>query len=103
MFYGHRKKYDKVTSTCNYDYLQDVFEELYNDLENLGLKNTSLKVNLFSSKWAWWIEITTWNLCENKTSLDKEKDTLEKKNDWLTSFLIKFSCGPKAFDMILTN
>ena len=34
---------DKVNSNISYDDLHDAFEDLYEDIEKLGLKNASLK------------------------------------------------------------
>ena len=39
----------------------------------------------------------------SKFSLEKENDELLKKNEWLVSSLSKFSCGQKAFNMILVS
>ena len=43
------------------------------------------------------------NVENAKISLEKENEVLEKKNDWLTSFLSIFSCEQKSFEMILTS
>lgn len=45
-----------------YDELQDAFQELYNDLENLGLKKKIFqKANHLSSKRTWIIEKQVWS------------------------------------------
>ena len=43
------------------------------------------------------------NIENAKISLEKENEVLEKKNDWLTSFLSIFSCEQKSFEMILSS
>ena len=39
----------------------------------------------------------------SKISLEKVNEELLKKNEWLLSSLSKFSCGQKAFEMILAS
>lgn len=39
---------DEISSNLNYDDLQNSFEKLYKDLENIGLKNVSLKKKIQS-------------------------------------------------------
>ena len=88
----------EVNSKSNYNVFQDVLQELYFDLENLGLKNVSLKkkisclqneLNELKEKFE--------NIEKTKISFEKENGELKKKNEWLISSLQKFSNGQKNF------
>ena len=85
---------DEVNSNFSDEDMHDVFKELYEDFEKLGLKNNSLKKKIQELE-----EVKEkFSIVEiSKTHLEKENEILKKKNEWLTSSLSIFSCGKKIF------
>ena len=70
----------------------------------LDEKNTSLKKKVFEfQKELDDIKENFSKVEASKISLEKVNEELLKKNEWLVSFLSKFSCEQKAFDMILAS
>ena len=71
---------DEVNPNSNYNKFQDAFQELYFNLENLGLKNVSLKkkisclqneLNEFKEKFE--------NIEKTKISFEKENEELKRE------------------------
>ncbi|KAJ9680078.1 hypothetical protein PVL29_019380 [Vitis rotundifolia] len=91
---------DEVNSNFSDEYMHDIFEELYEDFENLSLKNNCLKKKIQELE-----EVKEkFSIVKiSKTHLEKENEILKKKNEWLTSSLSIFSCGQKSFEMILVS
>ena len=81
------------------------FEDLYEDLENLGLKKKmSLKKKIQKpEKELEKVQEKFSNVENAKTSFEKENDILKKKNEWLTSSLSIFSYCQKSFYMTLAS
>ena len=74
------------------------------DINKLNEKNTSLKKKVFElQKELDEIKENFSKVEASKISLKKENEELLKKNEWLVSSLSKFSCGQKAFDMLLAS
>ena len=89
---------DEVNSNFDND------EELLKDINKLDEKNTSLKKQVFEHKKE--LDEIKENFSKveaSKFSFDKVNEKLLKKNEWLISYISKFSCEQKAFDMILTS
>ena len=68
---------DEVNFNLNYEDLQEAIDELYGDLEKLGLKNVSLKMKTQSLK----KELR--NKQENFTKVEQEKISVAKENEVL--------------------
>ena len=82
---------DEVNPNSNYNKFQDAFQELYFNLENLGLKNVSLKKKISCLQ----NELNEFK--EKFENIEKTKISFEKENEWLTFSLQKFSNGQKTF------
>ena len=91
---------DEVNSNFSDEDMHVVFEELYEDFEKLSLKNNSLKKKIQELE-----EVKEkFSIVEiSKTHIEKENEILRKKNEWLTSSLLIFSCGQKSFEMTLAS
>ena len=100
-FMAFEEHEDVVNSNSNYNEFQDVLQELYFDLEKLGLKNVSLKKKISSLQNE--LKEKFENIEKTKISFEKENEGLKKKNEWLIYSLQKFSNGQKNFDMILVS
>ena len=104
---------DKVNSNSDFDYDYDYdydddisfeYDELLIALYKFDEKNTSLKKKVFElQKELNEIKEKFSNFEASKISLKKVNGELFKKNEWLVSLLAKFSCGQKAFEMILAS
>ena len=71
---------DEVNSHSNYNEFQDAFQELYFDLENLGLKNVSLKKKIYSlQNELKELKEKFKNIEKTKTSFERENEELKKK------------------------
>ena len=68
---------DEVNFNLNYEDLQEAIDELYGDLEKLGLKNVSLKKKIQS------IKKELRNKQENFTKVEQEKISVAKENEVL--------------------
>ena len=68
---------DEVNSNSNYNEFQDAFQELYFDLENLGLKNVSLKKKISS------LQNKLKELKEKFKNIEKTKISFERENEEL--------------------
>nr|CAN63732.1 hypothetical protein VITISV_039567 [Vitis vinifera] len=85
---------DEVNSNSNYNEFQDVLQELYFDLEDLGLKNVSLKKQIYCLQNELnELEEKFENIEKTKISFEKENRELKKKNELLISSLQKLSNG----------
>ena len=87
----------------NEDFIFD-YDDFLKAIYKVDEKNTSLKKKLFELQKE--LDETKGNFSKieaSKLSLEKENEELLKKNEWLVSSLSKFSCGQKAFDMILAS
>ena len=73
---------DEVNSNSNYSEFQDILQELYFDLENLRLKNVSLKKNIYclQNKLNEFEEKFE-NIEKTKSSFEKKNGELKKKNN----------------------
>ena len=97
---------DKVSSDSDSDDDEVSFEydELLIALYKFGENNTSLKKKIFElRKELDEIKEKFSKVEASKISLEKVNEELLKKNEWLLSSLLKFSCGQKAFEMILAR
>ena len=97
---------DKVSSDSDSDDDEVSFEydELLIALYKFGENNTSLKKKIFElQKELDEIKENFLKVEASKISLEKVNEELLKKNEWLLSSLSKFSCGQKAFEMILAS
>ena len=97
---------DKVSSDSDSDDDEVSFEydELLIALYKFGENNTSLKKKIFElQKELDEIKENFSKVEASKISLEKVNEELLKKNEWLLSSLSKFSCGQKAFEMILAS
>ena len=97
---------DKVSSDSDSDDDEVSFEydELLIALYKFGENNTSLKKKIFElQKDLDEIKENFSKVEASKISLEKVNEELLKKNEWLLSSLSKFSCGQKAFEMILAS
>ena len=97
---------DKVSSDSDSDDDEVTFEydELLIALYKFGENNTSLKKKIFElQKELDEIKENFSKVEASKISLEKVNEELLKKNEWLLSSLSKFSCGQKAFEMILAS
>ena len=65
---------DEVNSNSNYNEFQDAFQELYFDLENLGLKNVSLKKKISN------LQNELKELKEKFKNIEKTKISFEREN-----------------------
>ena len=95
---------DKVNSNFDDDEFIFEYNELLKDINKLDEKNTSLKKKVFELKKE--LDEVKENFSKveaSKISLVKVNEELLKKNEWLISSLSKFSCGQKAFNMILVS
>ena len=73
-------------------------------LKKLSLKNISLKKKIQQLEKKLEEVKEKFSIVEiSKSHLEKENEILRKKNEWLTSSLSIFSCGQKAFEMILAS
>ena len=97
---------DKVSSNSDSDDDEVSFEydELLIALYKFGENNTSLKKKIFElQKELDEIKENFSKVEASKISLEKVNGELLKKNEWLLSSVSKFSCGQKAFEMILAS
>ena len=97
---------DKVSSDSDSDDDDVSFEydELLIALYKFGENNTSLKKKIFElQKELDEIKENFSKVEVSKISLEKVNEELLKRNEWLLSSLSKFSCGQKAFEMILAS
>ena len=97
---------DKVSfdSDSNDDEVSFEYDELLIALYKFGENNTSLKKKIFElQKELDEIKENFSKVEASKISLEKVNEELLKKNEWLLSSLSKFSCGQKAFEMILAS
>ena len=97
---------DKVNSDSDSDDVEVSFEydELLIPLYKFGENNTSLKKKIFElQKELDKIKENFSKVEASKISLEKVNEELLKKNEWLLSSLSKFSCGQKAFEIILAS
>ena len=97
---------DKVSSDSDSDDDEVSFEYdgLLIALYKFGENNTSLKKKIFElQKELDEIKEKFSEVEASKISLEKVNEELLKKNEWLLSSLSKFSCGQKAFEMILAS
>ena len=97
---------DKVSSDSDSDDDEVTFEydELLIAIYKFGENNISLKKKIFELKKE--LDEIKENFSKveaSKFSLEKVNEELLKKNEWLLSSLSKFSCGQKAFEMILAS
>ena len=96
---------DKVNS--NFDNDEEFmieYKELFKDIKKLDEKNTSLKKKVFElQKELNEIKENFSKVEASQISLENVNEELLKKNEWLVSSLSKFSCGQKAFDIILAS
>ena len=81
-FMALKEHEDEVNSNSNYNEFQDVLQELYFDLENLRLKNVSLKKNIYclQNKLNEFEEKFE-NIEKTKISFEKKNGELKKKNN----------------------
>ena len=80
------------------------YEKLLKDINKLDEKNISLKKKVFEfQKELDEIKEKISKVQASKISLENVNEELLKKNEWLVFSLSKFSCGQKAFDMILIS
>ena len=80
------------------------YDELLKFIYKLDEKNTLLMKKVFElQKKLDEIKENSSKVESSKIPLKKENEELLKKNEWLVSLLSKFSCGQKAFDMILAS
>ena len=71
---------DEVNSNINYEDIHDAFEELYEDFEKHGLKNTSFKKKVQQlGKELREVKEKISNIEDFKTYLEKENEILRKK------------------------
>ena len=97
---------DKVSfdSDSDDDEVSFEYDELHISLYKFGENNTSLKKKIFElQKELDEIKENFSKVEASKISLEKVNEELLKKNEWLLSSLSKFSCGQKAFEMILAS
>ena len=98
---------DKVSSDSDSDddeVISFEYDELFIALDMLGENNTSLKKIIFElQKELDEIKKKISKVEASKISLENLNEELLKKNEWLLSSLSKFSCGQKAFEMILAS
>ena len=95
---------DEVNSNFSDEDMHDVFKELYEDFEKLGLKNNSLKKKIQELEKELQEVKEKFSIMEiSKTHLEKENEILRNINEWLTSSLSIFSCGQIFFEIILTS
>ena len=98
---------NKVNSDYDYDYDDDIsfeYDEFLIALYKFDENNTSLKKKVFKlQKELDEIKEHFSKVEASKISLEKINKELIKKNEWLVSSLAKFSCGQKAFEMILPS
>ena len=66
----------EVNSNSNYSEFQDIFQELYFDLDKLGFKNVSLKKKISCLQ-------NELNEHENFENIEKAKISFEKENEEL--------------------
>ena len=95
---------DEVSSNSNDE--ECIFEknELLKFIYKLDENNTLLKKKVFElQKELDEIKENISKVEASKISIKKENEELLKNNEWLVSSLSKFSCGQKAFDMILAS
>lgn len=95
---------DEISSNLNYDDLQNSFEKLYKDLENIGLKNVSLKKKIQSPEKELKELKEKFSKFENvKTSLKKRIKFWKRKiSDYPPHFQFSLVVK-KSFDIILAN
>ena len=97
---------DKVSfdSDSDDDEVSFEYDELLIALYKFGENNTSLKKKIFElQKELDEIKENFSKVETSKISLEKVNEELLKKIEWLLSSLSKFSCGQKAFEMILAS
>ena len=97
---------DKVSfdSDSDNDEVSFEYDELLIALYKFGENNTSLKKKIFElQKELDEIKESFSKVEASKIYLEKVNEELLKKNEWLLSSLSKFSCGQKAFEMILAS
>ena len=98
---------DKDEVNSNFDENEEFmfeYDDLLKVIYKLDEKNTFLKKKIFEfQKELDEIKEKFSKIEASKISLKKENEELLKKNEWLVSSLSKFSCGQKAFDMILAS
>ena len=95
---------DDVNSNFDDDEFMLEYEELLKDINKLDEKNTSLKKKVFELQKE--LDEIKENFAKVKASkiyLEKVNEEPLKKNEWLISSFSKFSCGQKAFDMVLAS
>ena len=100
------KDQDKVSSDSDSDddEVSFKYDELLIALYKFGENNTSLKKKIFElQKELDEIKENFSKVEASKISLEKVNEELLKKNEWLLSSLSKFSCGQKAFEIILAS
>ena len=80
---------DEANSNIGDEDIHDVFQELYEDFEKLGLKNISLKKKVQQlEKWLEKVKEKFSNVEVSKTHLEKENEILRRKkmNGWPSLF-----------------
>ena len=98
---------DKDEVNSNLDENEDFmfkYDDFLKASYKLDEKNTPLKKNIFELQKE--LDEIKGNLSKieaSKISLEKENEEILKKNEWLVSSLSEFSCGQKAFDLILAS
>ena len=94
---------DEVNSNFDNDEKSMIeYEELLKDINKFDEKNTPRKKKVFELQNELDEIKEIFSKVEaSKISLENVNEELLKKNEWLISSLLKFSCGKKAFDMIL--
>ena len=104
MYFMEIDELEDVNSNISNEDIHDYFQELYEDLEKLGLKNASFKKKVQQlEKELGGLKENFSNVEVSKTHLEKENEILRKKNKWLISSLSIFSYGQKYFEMILAS
>ena len=95
---------DKVSSDSDSDEVSFEYDELLIALYKFGENNTSLKKKIFElQKELDEIKENFSKVEASKIYLEKVIEELLKKNEGLLSSRSKFSCGQKAFEMILAS
>ena len=88
----------------DYEDMQESFEELYEDLEKLSLKNISPKNKILSLEKDLRIcKKVLKNVKNKRPFLKKRNRGFEKEKLFIDLLSQSFSCGQKAFEMILTR